>query len=107
METNSRPNGKAIASLIVSCIAVLSCCIWYLTILFAVVGIVLGILALRDESNKKNLDLAVAGIVVGAVALAFAVATAVLCIMLYSVMNGGISNGSGTDQVLMAIALWK
>ena len=61
METNNRPNAKAIASLAASCISVLNCCLWQLAILCAVFGIVLGIIALREE-NPRQKDLAVAGI---------------------------------------------
>lgn len=104
METRDRVNGKAIASLIVSCISVINCCIWYLAILCAVTGIVLGVLALRDGSNKQQ-DLAVAGIVVGGVGLALGIVTVVLTIMIMSASGGGLpDNGpAGTDTVLMAV----
>ena len=72
METNNRPNAKAIASLVVSCVSVLNCCLWQLAILCAVVGIVIGIIALREE-NQRQKDLAVAGIVVGAVGLTLSI----------------------------------
>lgn len=104
METGNRLNGKAVASLIVSCISVINCCIWYLAILCAVIGIVLGVLALRD-GNKKQQDLAVAGIVVGGVGLALGVVIAVLTIMIMSASGDGMPGGGpdGTDTVLMAV----
>lgn len=104
MNTYNRPNGKAIASLVVSCISVLNCCMWYLAILCAVVGIVLGILALRDD-NKKQQDLAVAGVVVGGVGLALGIVIAVLYIMIYSAAGDGSleSVPDGADTVLMAV----
>lgn len=103
METRSNLNGKAIASLIVSCISVINCCIWYLAILCAVIGIVLGVLALRDESRKQQ-DLAVAGIVVGGVGLALGIVIAVLMIMIFSAAGDEIPGGpAGTDTVLMAV----
>lgn len=89
METGNRLNGKAVASLIVSCISVINCCIWYLAILCAVIGIVLGVLALRDGSKKQQ-DLAVAGIVVGGVGLALGVVIAVLTIMIMSASGDGM-----------------
>lgn len=104
METRNRLNGKAIASLIVSCISVVYCCVWYLAILCAVIGIVLGVLALRDGSNKQQ-DLAVAGIVVGGVGLALGIVIAVLTIMIISASGDGMpdSGPAGTDTVLMAV----
>lgn len=104
METNNKLNGKAIASLIVSCISVLNCCVWYLAILFAVVGIVLGILALRDESKRQG-DLAVAGIVVGGVGLSLGIVIAVLYIMLYSSTgDGSFQNApADPDTVMMLV----
>lgn len=116
METNNRPNTKAIASLVMSCLSVINCCLWQLAILCAVVGIVLGILALRDE-NPKHKDLAIAGVVVGAVGLALCVAIVVLSIYMYSasgeivpgaapksITPGAIS--SGEDKVFAALSRW-
>lgn len=108
MEINNRPNGKAIASLIVSCISVINCCMWQLAILCSVVGVVLGILALRDE-NKRHQDIAVAGIVVGGVGFALGVVIAVLQIMIYSssgsdmVVPGGGSSGEAVMMVINGI----
>lgn len=80
METNKK-NGKAIASLVVSCISVLSCCSWYVSIIFGFAGVVLGLMAFRDEYAGQR-DLAVAGIVVGAVGLTLGIASAVIYIYL-------------------------
>ena len=103
MENGNKVNGKAIASLVVSCIAVLNCCVWYLAILCGVVGIVLGILALRGE-NKRQQDLAVAGIVVGGTGLALGIVSAVLYIMM-STTGGNTSPDlpNSQDTVLMAM----
>lgn len=105
METNNRPNGKAIASLIVSCISIINCCMWQLAILCSAVGVVLGILALRDE-NKRHQDIAVAGIVVGGVGFALGVVIAVLQIMIYSAPGSDTivpGSGSSGDAVMIAI----
>lgn len=104
METHNKPNGKAIASLVVSCVSVINCCVWYLAILCAVVGIVLGILALRGD-NKRQQELAVAGIVIGGVGLALGIVVAVLYILMYSAAGDGSleSVPDGTDTVLMAV----
>lgn len=96
---SSGNNGKAIASLVVSCIGVLNCCAWYLAILLGVTGIVLGILALRGE-NRRQMELAVAGIVVGAAALAMGVAIAVLIIPFYAVPGDPSIEGMDDAAVL-------
>lgn len=102
MENGKKINGKAVASLVVSCIAVLNCLFWYLAILCGVVGVVLGILALRSE-NKRQQDLAVAGIVVGGTGFALGVVAAVLYILLFS-SGGGVPDWeNSTDTALMAI----
>ena len=107
METNNRPNAKAIASLVVSCVSVLNCCLWQLAILCAVVGIVLWIIALREE-NQRQKDLAVAGIVVGAVGLTLSITLVVISIMLYS-EGGGVNPGTvpaGNDTVMASLSIW-
>ena len=104
METNNKPNGKAITSFIVSCVSILcGCCVWYVAILCGVVGIVLGILALREDT-KKYQDLAIAGIVVGGTGLAIGIAAAVMYIMLFSAAGSSPFDATdGSDAVLMAI----
>ncbi len=91
MEQN-KTNGKAIASLSLSCLSIVCSCTWYLSIALGVLGVVFGILALRGE-NENQRDVAIAGIVVGAVGLALAVTVAVLYIMLYSAIG---ESGTGT-----------
>ncbi len=104
MEQNSNLNGKAIASFIVSCVALLSgCCVWYIAVVCGVVAIVLGILALREASHRQQ-DLAIAGIVVGATGLAVGIVAAVLYIMLFSASGDGSYTPKDTsDTVLMAV----
>lgn len=102
MENNYSANGKAIASLVVSCVSVLCCCAWYVSILCGVIGIVLGILALRGE-NRRHLDLAVAGIVVGSTGLALGIVSAVLFILFFSVQDSAPELQDGSDTVLMAV----
>ncbi len=93
MEQNSNLNGKAIASFIVSCVALLSgCCVWYIAVVCGVVAIVLGILALREGSHRQQ-DLAIAGIVVGATGLAVGIVAA----------DGSYTPKDTSDTVLMAV----
>lgn len=62
-------NGKAIASLVTSLIGLLCC------VIPAVVGIVLGVLAMREtkRTGQDGHGLALAGVIVGALAVAFGV----------------------------------
>ena len=104
METNNKPNGKAIASFIVACVSILcGCCVWYVAILCGVVGIVLGILALREDTQRYQ-DLAIAGIVVGGTGLAIGIAAAVMYIMLFSTAGSKPFDATDeSDTVLTAI----
>lgn len=95
-------NGKAIASLVVSCLAVLNVCLWYFAILCGIIGVVLGILALRDD-NKKQQDLAIAGIVVGGVGLSLGIAAAVLYIMVASAADGATGLDAVEGTALLAL----
>lgn len=104
MESQNSPNGKAIASLVVSIVAFCSACVWYVGIVFGAVAVVLGVLALRGE-NKRQTDLAVAGIVVGATGIAMGIVAAVLCIMMFMAVAEAdpVKMKEGSDTVLMAV----
>lgn len=104
MESQNSPNGKAIASLVVSIVAFCSACIWYVGIVFGAVAVVLGVLALRGE-NKRQTDLAVAGIVVGATGIAMGIVAAVLYIMMFMAAAEAdpVKMKEGSDTVLMAV----
>lgn len=83
METK-KINGKAVVSLILSCLSVLCCFAWYLAIIVGMIGVVLGIIAYRESEGGQR-DLAIAGIIVGAVGMSLGIVSAVLYIMLTSV----------------------
>ncbi len=112
MEINNKPNGLAIASLIISCVAILSCCIWQFQIFLGVWAVVLGILSLRN-GNKNYADLGIAGIVVGAVAVALGIAIAVMSILMLtstgtaapeSVTPDTFQRGQeATDSIMMSL----
>lgn len=102
MENNYSANGKAIGSLVVSCVSVLCCCVWYVSILCGIISIVLGILALRGE-NRRHLDLAVAGIVVGGTGLALGIVSAVLFILFSAAQDPVPGLQDGPETVLMAV----
>lgn len=71
-------NGLAIASMILGIVSLVgSCCIWYLTIPCAVVGLILGIIALK---NGKD-GMAIAGIVMSAIGLAIALLVVIFVVI--------------------------
>lgn len=92
METK-KINGKAAASLILSCLSVLCCVTWYIAIILGMIGVVLGIIAFR-ESEAGQRDLAVAGIIVGAVGMSLGIVSAVIYILLTSGPMDGLQQTS-------------
>ena len=81
MQDQWKANGKAIVSLILSILSILCCCVWYVSLILGVIGLILGILGYRDE-NPNQKDVAIAGIVIGATGIALGVATAVISIFI-------------------------
>ena len=53
METK-KINGKAVVSLILSCLSVLCCFAWYLAIIVGMIGVVLGIICLLYTSDAAD-----------------------------------------------------
>lgn len=62
MQQNRQTNAKAIASLVLSCASMICCVQWSISLVMAVLGIVFGILGLRDD-NPNQEDAAIAGII--------------------------------------------
>lgn len=81
VQDKNKTNIKAIMSLILSCLSLVCCAQWQITMVVAMLSIVLGILGLRDDNPNQH-DAAIAGIVVGAVALLVAIVLAVLLIIM-------------------------
>ena len=50
MQQNRQTNAKAIASLVLSCASMICCMKWSISLVMAVLGIVFGILGLRDDN---------------------------------------------------------
>lgn len=75
-----KTNVKAILSLVLSCLSLVCCCVWYMGMLFGLAAIILGIVSLRDTRFEKS-DMAVAGIVVGSVGFALGAVTVVISIV--------------------------
>ena len=72
MQQNRQTNAKAIASLVLSCASMVCCMQWSISLVMAVLGIVFGILGLRDD-NPNQEDAAIAGIVVGVAGVILAI----------------------------------
>ncbi|MBR6229075.1 MAG: hypothetical protein IKQ97_05005 [Eubacterium sp.] len=84
--TNQTVNVPAILSLILSIGSLCCCCMWHLALLGAVGSVLLGIFGLTGRKTRGK-DMAIAGIVVGSVALILAVVSAGMMIFITS--NGG------------------
>lgn len=71
LQTN-QGSGFSIASMVLGIVSIVfSCCLWYIALPCGVVGLVLGVLSLRDKKPGRNT--AIAGIVMCIVSLALAV----------------------------------
>ena len=79
-------NLPAILSLILSIGSLCCCCMWHLALLGAVISVLFGIFGLTGGKTVGK-DMAIAGIVIGAVALILAIVSAWLMIFITS--NGG------------------
>ena len=79
MQQNRQTNAKAIAALVLSCASMICCVQWSISLEMAVLGIVFGILGLRDD-DPNQVDAAIAGIVVGVAGVILAIVVAVLLI---------------------------
>lgn len=98
MQDDWKPNVKALVSLALSCLSLVCCVHWSLSLAMAVAAIVLGILGVRDE-NPNQEDAAIAGIVVGIVGLLLAVFIALLYIR---ITNN--SSQQNLESVVRAVA---
>lgn len=54
MQQNRQTNAKAIASLVLSCASMICCVQWSISLVMAVLGIVFGILGLRDDNPNQG-----------------------------------------------------
>lgn len=79
-------NGLAIASMIISIFSILMCCVPIFGLLTGVTSLVLGIMGYRS-ANPRQKDAAIAGIVVGAVGTALAIAIEIMSVMIQSTVK--------------------
>ena len=70
-------HGMAIASLVLGIVGIVfGCCLWYITIPCAIIGLILGVMANKQEKN----GMATAGIVLSSISLALAVIELIMVI---------------------------
>lgn len=91
--TSSGDNaGMAIASMVLGIVAlVFSCCLWYITIPGAVVGLVLAIISLKKE--KPGRGMAIAGLVCNIIAI-----VAMICCIIFGGIGGKGDSTSKKDN---------
>jgi lysylphosphatidylglycerol synthetase-like protein (DUF2156 family) len=74
-----RTNSMAVASLVLGIVGfVLSCCCFWVSIVCSVLAIVFAIISRRSEPNGRMSNMAVAGLIIGAVSLAMAIVVLVI-----------------------------
>ena len=91
-EIDKRTNWLAIWSLILSILSLVCCCVWWLSLMVAVAGIILGILGFRSD-NPNQEDAAIAGIIVGSVGAIIAIAVVVMQIFIYANVSNPTTAG--------------
>lgn len=57
---NEQSNGMGVASMVCGILSIITCCLWYIGLILAIVSLVLGILQIRKSSKK---GMAIAGII--------------------------------------------
>lgn len=70
------PSGFAIASLVLGILSIVCCCAWYISGIFAILGIVFSIIVLTK--NKPGRGMAIAGLVCSAIGIIIAVVMLVM-----------------------------
>lgn len=79
VETNNGRKGMGIASMILGIVSVVLCCLWYITPITSVIGLILGIISLKREDAAKGM--AITGIVLSSIGILIA-AYIIFCIVI-------------------------
>ena len=95
----NKTNVKEIISLILACLSIICCCAWYAGMLLGLAAVILGILAIRDNTVKSS-DIAIAGIVVGGVGFALGAAVAIIYMLVYSGVAAGVTSASVSTTLM-------
>lgn len=72
------PSGFAIASLVLGILSLVCCCFWYVSGIFAVIGLVFSIIVL--VKHKPGRGMAIAGLICSAIGLIIAVIMGIMVI---------------------------
>ncbi len=94
-EEKKSTSGLAVASMVCGILSIVGCCIWYMGIILAIVGLVLGIISQAKQKNGFSL----AGIITSAFGLAFGIIALIIVIAsfgnLWDFINSMIDSSSG------------
>ncbi len=71
--------GFSITSLVCGILSIICCCVWYLSIILAVVAIVFGILSLKKNADGRTM--AIAGLITGGLGLVLSIIVLVLVLV--------------------------
>ena len=70
-------NGMAVGSLVLGILSIVGCCFWYVAVVLAIIGLILGVMA-----KKKNPSgMATAGIILSAIDLVISIALGILVLV--------------------------
>lgn len=90
-------SGIGIASLIIGIVSICCCCVWYIGAMLGIVGLALGIVALKD--NPKQKGIAIAGIVTSSVGLFLTIIFVITMIVLSLVGDGASGSSNDLDAI--------
>lgn len=79
------PSGFAIAGLVLGILSLVCCCFWYVSGIFAILGLVFSIIVLAK--NKSGRGMAIAGVICSGIGLLIAVFMAICVIYIGSAMS--------------------
>lgn len=92
-ETEKDKKGFSIAALVLGIIAIVCCCVWYISIPCGILAIIFGIIGIK--SSKKGMS--IAGLITGAVGLVISIIIFIALVFLGMVI--GLSDGlDGLDN---------
>ena len=80
-EEKKSTSGLAVASMVCGILSIVGCCIWYMGIILAIVGLVLGIISQAKQKNGFSL----AGIITSAFGLAFGIIALIIVIASFAI----------------------
>ena len=82
--------GLAIASLVLGIVALCLCCIWFLSIPAAIVGVILGVIALKKQTPGRGM--AIAGLIMSIIGCVLAIIFIVIAIVAVNEATSSLYN---------------